>query len=128
MSARRRRAASRSARSGVSLETVRRLALALPGMEEGTSYGTCAFRVRGAFVARLREDGESLVVKLDFEARDLLLEADPEVYFTTDHYRGYPSVLVRLSRVRADALRSVLEQAWRRAAPRRLIASYDAGR
>ncbi len=110
---------------GLSFETVRELALALPGMEEGTAYGTPAFRVRGKFLGRLREDGEALVVKVDFETRDLLLEAEPDTYFTTDHYKGYPSVLVHLSRVRKEALRSLLEQAWRLAAPKRLLAAHD---
>jgi hypothetical protein len=50
-------------RSRVTLATVRRLALAFPGVEEGLSYGTPGFRVRGKFLARMKEDGETLVVK-----------------------------------------------------------------
>lgn len=51
---------------------MRRLALALPGVEEGLSYGTPAFRVKGKFLARLKEDGGSLVVKIDFDEREAL--------------------------------------------------------
>lgn len=47
----------------MTLATVRRLLLALPGVEEGSSYGAPGFRVRGKFLARLWEDGETLVVK-----------------------------------------------------------------
>ncbi|PYP08591.1 MAG: hypothetical protein DMD56_12385, partial [Gemmatimonadetes bacterium] len=46
-------------------------------------------------------------------------------FFTTDHYRGYPTVLIRLARVRTADLRDILEQAWRRSAPKRLIAEYE---
>ena len=118
--------ASHGDEGAVSYETVRRLALALPGVEEGTSYWTAALRVKGKFFARLKEDGETLVLKTDFYERDFLMESDPETFFTTDHYRDYPSVLVRLPRVRAGQLRSLLEDAWRRLAPKRLVAAYDA--
>lgn len=113
---------------GVSFETVREMALALPGVEEGPCYGTPAFRVKGRFLARLREDGETLVIKLDFDTREMLMAADPEAFFITDHYRGYPSILVRLPAVEADVLRGLLEDSWRRFAPKRLVAAYDAGR
>jgi len=107
------------------LTTVRRLALALPGVEEGPCYGTPGFRVRGKFLARLWEDGETLVVKCGDDERDFRMQADPTTFFTTAHYRGYPTVLVRLTRVRAADLRDILEQAWRRSAPKRLIAEYE---
>ena len=109
----------------VTFETVRQIALALPGVEEGTSYGTPAFRVKGEFFARLWEDGETLVVKAGFDVREILMQADPETFFTTDHYAGYPSVLVRLSSVDREDLANVLEQAWRFNAPKRLIAERD---
>jgi hypothetical protein len=107
----------------VDFKTVRQIALALPGMEEGTSYGTPAFRVGKKFLARLWEDGEVLVVKIGFDEREILMKADPETFFITDHYRGYPSVLVRLASVDPDDLREVLEQAWRQHAPKRLVAA-----
>jgi hypothetical protein len=109
----------------VTFETVRRLALAFPAVEEGISYGTPAFRVRGRFLARLREDGKALVVKCGYEERDFRMQADPKTFFVTDHYRGYPTVLVRLATVDPGDLRDVLEQAWRLHAPKRLVAEYD---
>lgn len=102
--------------------------LALPGVEEGPCYGTPGFRVRGKFLARLREDGESLAVKCGFDERDFRMQADPAAFFTTDHYRGYPTVLVRLPQVRLSDLRAVLEQGWRTKAPKRLLAQYDQAR
>jgi hypothetical protein len=114
-------------RSRVTLATVRRLALAFPGVEEGPSYGTPGFRVRGKFLARLWEGGETLVVKCGDDERDFRMKADPETFFITDHYRGYPTVLVRLTSVTTTDLRDVLEQAWRLNAPRRLIQEYEQG-
>jgi hypothetical protein len=114
-------------RSRVTLATVRRLALAFPGVEEGLSYGTPGFRVRGKFLARMWEDSETLVVKCGDDERDYRMKADPETFFITDHYRGYPTVLVRLASVTTTDLRDVLEQAWRLNAPRRLIQEYEQG-
>jgi hypothetical protein len=110
------------------IATVRRIALALPGVEEGLSYGTPGFRVRGRFLARLWPDGEVLVVKCGDGERDFRLRTDPDAFFVTDHYRGYPTVLVRLGNVELADLRAVLEQAWRRHAPAALIAELDEGR
>jgi hypothetical protein len=112
----------------VTFETVRRLALALPGVEEGTSYGTPGFRVRGKLLARMWEDSEVLVVKCGDDERDFRMQADPETFFITDHYRGYPTVLIHLSRVREPDLKEVLEEAWRRAAPKSLVKQFHGDR
>lgn len=81
--------------------------------------------MRGKLLARVKEDGESLVVKVDFDQRDVLMEADPETYFITDHYLNSAMVQVRLSRARADEVAALLEAAWRKAAPKRLIAEFE---
>jgi hypothetical protein len=109
----------------VNLRTVRRILLGLPGVEEDPCYGTPGFRVRGKLLARLREDGETLAVKCGDVERELRMQADPKTFFTTDHYRGYPTVLVRLASVDTAALRDVLEHAWRLSAPKRVIVAYD---
>jgi hypothetical protein len=98
-------------------------ALRLPGVEQGTSYATPALYVRRKLLARLREDGESVAVRVDLFDRDVLLEADPMTFFLTEHYRAHPWVLIRLAKARHAAALEVLEQAWRRAAPRRLVAA-----
>jgi hypothetical protein len=107
--------------SPVTFETVREIALALPGVEEGTPYGTPPFHVRGKFIARLREDGETLVVKCDYPERDLRMEINPDAFFITDHYRGYPMLLVRLAAVEEDDLRDLLDMARQALAPKRLL-------
>jgi hypothetical protein len=97
----------------VTFKDVRKLALVLQNVEEGTSYGTPAFKVGGKLIARLKEDGESLVVGTTFEEREEMMAAEPETYYITDHYLKYPWVLVRLSQVHADALRDLLSRSWR---------------
>src|SRR6185436_10248887 len=119
----RRRSAAGAARGGVTWATVRELALALPGVVEGTSYGTPAFHVQRKFLLRLKEDGESIALKIDFADRDVLLQLDPETFYLTDHYLGWPALLVRLPRIRKAQLREVLGRAWRFAAPPRLVAA-----
>lgn len=106
-------------------EMVRQLALAFPGVEEGVSYGSPAFRVRGKLIARLHQDGESLVIKIDYLKRDILMHAEPETFYVTDHYRCYPMMLVRLSTVRRETLMDLIEQAWRLQAPKRLVEARD---
>jgi len=95
----------------LSVDDFRRIALSFPGVEEGTSYGTLAFRFRKKFLARLREDGETIALRIGFDERDILMQMDPATFFITDHYRGYPAVLVRLGSVGEERLRDVLTQA-----------------
>jgi hypothetical protein len=118
-----RTAAKKSPTRAVTFAVARRLALALPGVTEGTSYGTPSFKVQGKFFFRIREDGGSLAVRIAFDTREALLQADPRAFFITDHYLGYPAICVRLANVRRSQLKSVLEEAWRFAAPKRLAAA-----
>ena len=110
----------------MNFDEVRRIALALPGVEEGTSYGTPAFRVRGKLFCRLREDGESLVLTCNVFEREYLVKDLPDVFYVTDHYRGHPAVLARISAVTEPLLRERMEAAWRMAAPKKLVAGLDA--
>jgi hypothetical protein len=99
----------------VTFETVRKIALSLDHVEEGMSYGTPAFRVKGKLFLRLHQDLESLVVHADFDEREYLMAADPDTYYITDHYLNYRWVLVRLTRVRREAMEDLLRMAWRSA-------------
>jgi hypothetical protein len=98
---------------GVSFTDVSKLGRALPGVIEGTSYGTPALKVGGKLLVRLKEDGETLVLRMDFVNRDLLLRAEPDLFFLTDHYLNYPSILLRLTRVSKPRLKELLEDSWR---------------
>jgi hypothetical protein len=101
--------------SRITYDHVRRRALALPKVEEGRSYGAPALKVKGKLFVRLREDLESIVLKMSFERRDELMAGDPDTYYITDHYREYEWVLVRLSKVHPDALPELLHSAYRAA-------------
>lgn len=115
---------NKASNTPVTFDTVRQIAQTLPGAEESTSYGTPAFKVRGKLFARLHQDGESLVVGVNFEEREEMMSADPDKFYITDHYLNYPWMLVRMSKVRPDQLRDLLIRSWRRAAPKQLVATF----
>jgi len=95
----------------LSLAVIRRTVSALPDVAEGTSYGTPAWRHKGKLLARLHQDGRSIVLKVGNATRDHLLQADPETFFITDHYVGYPMVLAHLDRLSAADLKKLLLRA-----------------
>src|ERR1700690_2037681 len=101
----------------ISFETVRKIGLAMPGVEDGTAHGKLALKAHGKLLAcepsHRSAEPWSLVVKVDFGDRAQLLAEAPDVYYVTEHYAGYPSVLVRLSRVDADVLRDLLGMAYK---------------
>jgi len=99
-------------RNAINFDTVRKIGLALPGVEASTAWGAPALKVRGKLLAclpsqRSAEPG-SLMVRVDFDDRAELLAAAPDVYYVTDHYLNYSAVLVRMSRVTPDVLRDLL--------------------
>jgi hypothetical protein len=103
-----------------SVETLRRIALSMPGVEEGTSYRTLAFRVGGKLLARLYPDGKSVVLMVEFGEREILMEGEPETFYITEHYRNYPAMLARLANLHPDELRRLLTQTWQKYAPKRI--------
>jgi hypothetical protein len=96
----------------------------LPETEESTSYGRPALKVRGKTFVSLRANPEALVVRCDADEKPLLLEARPDVVFTTPHYDGWPYLLVRLDAPLEDVRELVLDS-WLALAPRRLAASFQ---
>lgn len=105
----------------VTFDQIREIALKLPGVEDGTSYGTPALKVKGKLLARLKEDGQSVVFRVTFDQRELLMQTKPKVFFITDHYLGYPAVLMRLSAASPKQAADIVEMAWRFSAPKRLL-------
>ena len=103
-------------------EDVVALARELPEIEESTSYGRPALKVRGKFVAALRSNPDALVVRCDLDEKPLLLEARPDILFETPHYHGWGYMLVRLDASPEDA-REFLTDSWLLAAPKKLAAS-----
>ncbi len=92
----------------------------LAGVERGVSYGTASLKVRGRFMARLK-DADTLVIKCPVEEKAMLMEAEPQFYYQTDHYRGYDAVLVRLDAIDDGRLLARLERAWSLQAGARLV-------
>jgi hypothetical protein len=110
-------------------EDVSAIGARFPGVEEGTSYGTPSLKVRGKFLCRLRTNPDALVMRvIDLADREALLKGEPDVFFSTPHYDGYPAVLVRLEKIGLDALAELIEDAWRLQAPKRVVAAHDADR
>ena len=97
----------------------------LPGVEEGSCYGTPALRVRKKLFARSLPDEGAVVLRATAAQRAALIAEAPDVFYVTDHYVDHPWVLVRLSRTSFAALAEVVEQAWRQQAPPRLVAEHD---
>jgi hypothetical protein len=111
----------------VSPDEVRQIALSLPEVEEGVSYGHQAFKAFGKFLTRIRGQDDSIVfVGVGFDEREMLMEAEPEIFHVTPHYRDYPAVLARLATVDPGTVRSFLERRWRECAPRKFLKAYDA--
>jgi hypothetical protein len=107
-------------------DEVRAIALSLPLVEESTSYGTPSFKVKGKFLTRLRlEDNSLVLVDVSFDEREMLMEAAPETFHITPHYKDYPSVLARLDKVDPGSLRNFLERRWRNVAPKRVVKAFD---
>ena len=101
----------------IDFDTVRKIGLGMPGVEESTMYRSPALKVRGKLLTciaihRSAEPG-SLAVRVNFDQRAELLETAPDIYYVKDHYVNYPVVLVRMSRIQLDALRDLLGMAWR---------------
>ena len=96
----------------ISFDAIAKIGLTLPGAELGTAYGAPALKAGGRMFAVMATnksaEPNSLGVCVDFETRDELIAAEPDVYYTADHYLNYPCVLVRLSRVHRDAIKDLL--------------------
>jgi hypothetical protein len=98
-------------------DVVREMALALPGVEESTLHGAPSLKVRGKLLTcpaiHRSAEPNTLAVRIDFDRRAELIAAEPGVYYVTDHYVNYPTVLVRLSHIDRNTLRELLGMAWR---------------
>jgi hypothetical protein len=124
-------------------EEVRRIALALPEAVERPAYGNAAWRVRDKLFVWERPLREKELAELgdsapegpilgarveDLIAKEALIADEPDLYFTTAHFDGYPSVLVRLERIGTADLEELIVEAWLARAPKRLAEAYLAAR
>lgn len=107
---------------------VRRIALDLPETIEKPWYGSPGFRVKDKGFLRIRSEAEGglVVFVADLGEKEALLAADHDIFFTTPHYDGYPTVLVNLPAIEVDELTELIVESWRLKAPKRVLAAFDA--
>jgi hypothetical protein len=124
-------------------DDVARIALALPEVAEGTTYGSRSWKVAGKLfvwerplrkteLAQLGDaapEGEILGARVpDEDAKRALVESEPEIYFTTPHFDGHPSVLILLEQISVADLEEAIVEAWLCRAPKKLADVYLAER
>ena len=105
---------------------MRALALALPEVEEGTSWGRSSFAVRGKTFAGLSRHEGAMWARCDREERPLIVASNPELYRLTPHFEAAPAfILVWLEHAEPQDVRERLLDGWLIQAPKRLAASVD---
>jgi hypothetical protein len=124
-------------------EDVRRIALSLPETSERTSRDNAQWRVKDKLfvwerplrksdleaLGKSAPDGPILGARVEHELeKQVLIQNDPNVFFTTPHFDGYPAILVQLEKIPSDELEEVITEAWLCRAPKRVVAAYEAGR
>lgn len=108
---------------------MREIVLSFPGAVEELSYGQPAFKVNKKFFTRLRrEDASMVLVDVPFDEREMLMEAEPQTFHFTPHYKDYPSVLARIETLDPGSLRAFLDRRWRRIARKADVKARDAAR
>jgi hypothetical protein len=124
-------------------DDVRRIALALPETSERTSRDNAQWRVKDKLFVWERPlrrsdfealgdaapDGPILGARVEHELeKQVLIQDDPHVFFTTPHFDGYPAILVQLEKITLEDLEEVVTEAWLCRAPKRVVAKYEDGR
>jgi hypothetical protein len=108
-------------------DELRNIAMALPEVEEKLTWGVdITFRVRDKIFVVMGPDGASASVKASLEAQQALVSSEPETYSVSAYTGRYGWTTVELARADAEELRELVKDAWRRTAPKKLIATYDA--
>jgi hypothetical protein len=109
-------------------DDVREIALSLPETIEKPWYGTPGFRVKDKGFLRIRAEAEGglVVFVADLGEKEALLASEPDKFFTTPHYDGYPVVLVNLPAINVDELRELIAESWLIRAPKRVRAAHEA--
>lgn len=110
--------------SEYAFERLRKAAAGLPEVEESTWFGTPSMKVRDKSFCRVK-DPDTVVVMVDLEEKEMLLEAAPDIYFETDHYKGWPAMLVRVRAISDEELAHRLRKAWLEKAPKRLARQLE---
>ena len=108
-------------------QKLRLAARGLPDVVETTSYGTPALKIGKKLLTRVK-DADTIVLMCPLDEKEMLLEAAPDIYFETDHYKGWPAILVRVHMIAPDELRHRLERTFMAQAPKTLLKAWQASR
>jgi hypothetical protein len=109
----------------VTFKQLQRLCLSLPEVEERETWGDATFRVRGKIFAISSPDGDTASIKASLDDQSGLIEMDPETFAVAAYTGKYGWVRVRLAGVPLDLAQRLIENAWRRTAPRRLLVTLE---
>ena len=110
----------------MTFEEMEAIVLSFPGAEAAVSYGQPSYKVNGKFFTRLRGEDQSLVlVDVSFDEREMLMEAEPQTFHITPHYKDYPSVLARLESLHPGSFQNFLERRWLKIAPKKWVKERD---
>src|SRR3954453_15110751 len=113
----------------MTLEEMEAIVMAFPGAEKGMSYGRPSFKVDGKFFTRLRREDDSVVLlDVPHDEREMLMEAEPETFHFTAHYKDYPSVLARIATLHPGSFRAFLERRFRKIAKKSVVKAWEAER
>ncbi len=108
-------------------DDLRRIALGLPDTTEKVTWDVdITSRVRDKIFAIMGPDGGSASIKASLEAQQALVASDPETFGVSAYTGRFGWTTVNLDRVDAEELKELVEEAWRRTAPKKLVAAFDA--
>ena len=103
------------------------IVLSFPLAEKAISYRQPSFKVNGKFFTRLRgEDASLVLLEVSFDEREMLMEAEPQTFHFTPHYKDYPSVLARIATLHPGSLKAFLDRRFRKIAPKKLLKEWEA--
>lgn len=94
-------------------------ALHLPELVKSTTHGTPSLKAKSSFMGRLKDES-SFAIYCPLEEKPLLMESAPHIYFETDHYKGWPYILIRLGAISDEELGHRIKLAWHAKAPAKL--------
>jgi hypothetical protein len=103
-------------------DRLKKAAAGLPEVEESSWFGTPSLKVRKKSMCRVK-DPDTVVLMCPLEEKELLMAAAPDIYYETDHYRGWPAILVRIRAISDEELAHRLTLTWKMQAPKKLAAS-----
>jgi len=124
----------------VTVDDAAALAMRLPEVTEGARFGNRTWFVAGkgfawerpfskADIKRFGDetppDGPILAVTTaDLGEKEAIIAANPVAFFTIEHFKSYPAVLIQLNVITRKALQEAIVDGWLACAPPKLAEAY----